>query len=52
MILAECVGVHTALAARLFQDGMLTSSRAAWLARMSLAEFLEYVSAQGISVTR
>lgn len=43
-------GVHTALAVRLFREGDLTSARAAKLARMSLAEFLEYVSAQGIPV--
>ncbi|MDR2261756.1 MAG: UPF0175 family protein [Azoarcus sp.] len=43
-------GVHTALAIRLFQEGTLTPGRAARLARMSLAEFLETVSAQGIAV--
>jgi predicted HTH domain antitoxin len=43
-------GVHTALAARLFQEGVLTPGRAAKLARMSLAEFLESASAQGIPV--
>jgi predicted HTH domain antitoxin len=43
-------GVHTALAVRLFQEGTLTPGRAARLARMSLAEFLETVSAQGIPV--
>jgi predicted HTH domain antitoxin len=43
-------GVHTALAVRLFQEGTLTPGRAARLARMSLAEFLEHVSTQGIPV--
>lgn len=43
-------GVHTALAVNLFKSGDLTPSRAAKLARMSLQQFLEYVSARGISV--
>ena len=43
-------GVHTALAIRLFQEGTLPPGRAARLARMSLAEFLETVSTQGIPV--
>ncbi len=44
------LGVHTALAVRLFERGDLTPARAAKLARMSLAQFLEHLSAQGIAV--
>lgn len=43
-------GVHTALAVSLFRSGELTSARAAKLARMSLPQFLEHLSAQGIPV--
>jgi predicted HTH domain antitoxin len=43
-------GVHAALATKLFQGGELTSARAAKLARMSLPQFLAYLSAQGIPV--
>jgi prevent-host-death family protein len=42
--------VHTALAVRLFQEGTLTLGRAARVARMSLAEFQETMSVQGIPV--
>jgi predicted HTH domain antitoxin len=44
------MGVHTALAVSLFKSGEVTSARAAKLARMSLAQFLEHLSAQGIPV--
>lgn len=44
------VGVHTALATRLFASGDLPPNRAAKLAGMSLADFLAYASAQGIAV--
>ncbi|THF64789.1 prevent-host-death family protein [Pseudothauera nasutitermitis] len=44
------VGVHVALAAQLFQNGDLPPGRAARLAGMKLADFLAYVSAQGIAV--
>ncbi len=44
------LGVHTALAVRLFKDGELTSARAAKLARMSLQQFLAHLSDQGIAV--
>jgi len=43
-------GVHHALAVNLFKSGDLTPNRAAKLARMSLPQFLEYVSAQDIAV--
>jgi predicted HTH domain antitoxin len=43
-------GVHTALAVSLFKNGDVTSARAAKLARMSLVDFLAYLSAQGIPV--
>lgn len=43
-------GVHVALAARLFQNGDLSSGRAAKLAGMKLPEFLAYVSRHGIAV--
>jgi predicted HTH domain antitoxin len=43
-------GVHTALAAKLFKSGGITSARAAKVARMSLPDFLEYLSTQGIPV--
>ena len=43
-------GVHTALAVKLFQNGDLTSARAAKLAGMSLSQFLAHLSAQGITV--
>lgn len=43
-------GVHTALAVALFQNGQLTSARAAQLAKMSLPQFLAHLSAQGIAV--
>jgi predicted HTH domain antitoxin len=45
-------GVHTALAVNLFKSGDLAPSRAAKLARMSLPQFLEYVSARGIPVLK
>jgi predicted HTH domain antitoxin len=44
------LGVHAALAVRLFKNGELTSARAARLARMSLTDFLEHLSHQGINV--
>jgi predicted HTH domain antitoxin len=44
------MGVHTALAVSLFKSGDITSARAAKLARMSLPQFLEYLSVQGIPV--
>ncbi len=44
------MGVHTALAVSLFKSGEITSVRAAKLARMSLPQFLEHLSAQGIAV--
>ncbi|SHE77981.1 Predicted antitoxin, contains HTH domain [Lampropedia hyalina DSM 16112] len=43
-------GVHVALATRLFQSGDLPPGRAARLAGMKLADFLAYVSSQGIAV--
>lgn len=43
-------GVHTALAVSLFKAGEMTSARAAKLARMSLPQFLEHLSDQGIPV--
>lgn len=43
-------GVHTTLAVSLFKEGELTSARAAKLARMSLPQFLAYLSDQGIAV--
>lgn len=43
-------GVHTALAVRLFKGGELSQGRAAKLARMSLPQFLEHLSAQGIAI--
>jgi len=43
-------GVHTALAAGLFNSGCITSARAAKLAGMPLAQFLDYLGAQGIPV--
>ena len=43
-------GVHTSLAVHLFKGGQLTSARAAQLARMSLPQFLSYLSDQGIPV--
>lgn len=43
-------GVHSALAVNLFKSGDLTPGRAAKLARMSLPQFLEYVSTQDIAV--
>ncbi len=44
------MGVHTALAVSLFKRGELTPARAAKLARMSLAQFLAHLNAQGIAV--
>ncbi|MDR1424470.1 MAG: type II toxin-antitoxin system prevent-host-death family antitoxin [Azoarcus sp.] len=44
------MGVHVALAVDLFKSGGLTSARAAKLARMSLPQFLAYLSDQGIPV--
>lgn len=44
------MGVHTVLAVSLFKSGEITSARAAKLARMSLPQFLEHLSAQGIAV--
>jgi predicted HTH domain antitoxin len=41
-------GVHTAMAVSLFKSGEVTLARAARLARMSLSQFLAYISAQGI----
>lgn len=43
-------GVHVALAVSLFKNGEITTGKAARLARMSLAEFLAYLSQQGIDV--
>lgn len=43
-------GVHIALAVKLFQNGDLSSARAAKLAGMSLSQFLAHLSAQGIAV--
>ena len=43
-------GVHAALAAQLFESGVLTSARAAKLAGMSLPRFLSHVSARGTPV--
>ncbi len=43
-------GVHTALAVNLFKSGEITSARAAKLARMSLPQFLEHLSARGVPV--
>jgi len=43
-------GVHTVLAVSLFKAGQMTSARAAKLARMSLPQFLEHLSDQGIAV--
>jgi len=42
--------VHAALAAELFKNGQITSARAAKLAGMTLPQFLDYLSAQGIPV--
>ena len=44
------MGVHMALAVSLFKRGELTPAHAAKLARMSLAQFLAHLSAQGIAV--
>ena len=44
------MGVHTALSVSLFKSGDITSARAAKLARMSLPQFLEHLSVQGIAV--
>jgi len=43
-------GTHTALAAKVFKAGQITSARAAKLAGMTLPQFLDYLSAQGIPV--
>jgi len=43
-------GVHATLAAGLFKNGQITSARAAKLAGMTLPQFLDYLSAQGIPV--
>ena len=43
-------GVHVALTVSLFKSGEITTGKAARLARMSLAEFLAYLSQQGIDV--
>ncbi len=44
------LGVHVALAVNLFKTGELTTGRAAKVARMSLPQFLAFLSAQGIAV--
>lgn len=43
-------GVRAALATHLFRSGELTPGRAARIAGMSYAQFLEHASAQGIAV--
>lgn len=43
-------GVHIVLATRLFKEGDISLGKAAKMAKMSLAEFTEYVSGLGLSV--
>jgi len=43
-------GVHAALAVELFKAGRIASTRAAKLAGMTLPQFLDYLSAEGIPV--
>lgn len=43
-------GVHVVLATRLFKEGDISLGKAAKMARMSLADFTEYVSRLGISI--
>jgi len=43
-------GVHVVLATRLFKEGDISLGKAAKMAKMSLAEFTEYVSRLGLSV--
>lgn len=43
-------GVHVALATHLFQSGSMSLGKAVKLARMSIAEFTEYISRLGIPV--
>jgi len=44
------MSIHTALAARLYTSGEITSARAAQFAGMSLPQFLAYLSDQGSPV--
>ncbi len=43
-------GVHIVLATRLFREGDISLGKASKIAKMSVAEFSEYVSRQGIPV--
>lgn len=43
-------GVHIVLATRLFNEGDISLGKAAKMAKMTLAEFTEYVSCLGLSV--
>ena len=43
-------GVHVVLAVKLFKDGDISAGKAAKLSKMSLAEFTEHVSDQGIPI--
>jgi len=43
-------GVHIVLATRLFKEGDISFGKAAKMAKMTLADFTEYVSRLGLSV--
>ena len=43
-------GVHTTLATKLFKEGDISLGKAAKIAKMSIAEYTEYVSRLGIAV--